>query len=84
MAMIRGGLIGLIYEKLSSAPIGSAAASDSAVMTLIGADVERIGGTWHMLISEIWACIIQLGIAVWLLQRQLGAVCVAPVVLALG
>ncbi|KAK3181488.1 hypothetical protein K4F52_007198 [Lecanicillium sp. MT-2017a] len=83
MAMIRGGLIGLIYEKLSSAPIGSAAASDSAVMTLIGADVERIGETWHMLISEIWACIIQLGIAVWLLQRQLGAVCVAPVILAL-
>ncbi len=84
MAVIRGGLIGLIYEKLSHAPLGSAEASDSAVMTLIGTDVERIGETWYMFISEIWASVIQLSIAVWLLERQLGAVCVAPVILALG
>lgn len=84
LAMIRGALIGLIYEKLSLAPAGSADASDSAVMTLIGTDVERIGETWYLLISEVWACVIQLVIAVWLLERQLGAVCIAPVMLALS
>lgn len=51
-------------------------------MTLIGTDVERICETWKCLIADTWASILQLGIGIWLLQRQLGAVCIAPVILA--
>jgi len=79
MAMIRGGLISLIYRKGLQLP--SSGASDSPVMTLIATDVERICEIWHLMILEVVPGSIQLGIAVWLLQRQLGAVCVAPVIL---
>ncbi|XP_044715562.1 ABC transporter domain-containing protein [Hirsutella rhossiliensis] len=83
MTMTRGGLIALIYQKLTESPTPSNDAHDAAVMTLIGTDVERICETWYLVVAEIWPSIVQLGIAVWFLQRQLGAVCVAPVILAL-
>ncbi|CEJ83028.1 hypothetical protein VHEMI03060 [[Torrubiella] hemipterigena] len=51
-------------------------------MTLIGADVERICDMWKFIITDTWASILQLGIGIWLLQRQLGAVCIAPVIFA--
>lgn len=53
-------------------------------MTLIGTDVERICETWNFLIAELWPSVLQLAIGVWLLERELGAVCIAPVILALG
>ncbi|OAR00109.1 hypothetical protein LLEC1_04813 [Akanthomyces lecanii] len=83
MAMTRGGLIGLIYTKLTKSRAGAAESADSAIITLIESDVERIGETWHMLTSDFWACILQLGLAVWLLERQIGVVCIAPIVLAI-
>ncbi|KAH0431618.1 ABC transporter [Colletotrichum camelliae] len=81
MAMVRGGLISLIYEKVVQSP--STQVGDSAAMTLIGTDVERICETWHLAVAESWASVIQLGFAVWLLQMQIGAVCVTPVIVAL-
>ncbi|KAK5990162.1 ABC multidrug transporter B [Cladobotryum mycophilum] len=81
MTMIRGGLVALIYRKLAESP--STNASDSAAMSLIGADVERICESWYLVTSEAWAYIIQLSVAVWFLQRQLGTVCIAPIVLAI-
>ncbi|POR39545.1 ABC transporter [Tolypocladium paradoxum] len=84
MAMTRGGLIALIYRKLTESPIQGSDATDSAIMTLIGTDVERICESWYLLVAEVGPSVVQLGAAVWLLQRQLGAVCVAPVILALG
>ena len=80
--MIRGGLIAVIYEKMLSLKSGNA--SESAAMTLMGTDVERIVETWYLLVVEIWANLIQLVIAVFLLERQLGAVCIAPIIVALG
>jgi hypothetical protein len=82
MAMIRGALIAVIYEKMLSLKSGNA--SESAAMTLMGTDVERIVETWYLLVVEIWASLIQLVIAIFLLERQLGAVCIAPVIVALG
>ncbi|KAK1755881.1 ABC multidrug transporter [Echria macrotheca] len=79
MTIIRGGLISLIYQKSLQSP--SSGTGDSPVMTLIGTDVERICESWHLMVLEVIPNTIQLGIAVWLLERQLGAVCVAPVIL---
>lgn len=52
-------------------------------MTLVGTDVERICETWNFLIAELWAAILQLGVGIWLLERQLGAICIAPVLFAI-
>ena len=82
MAMVRGGLISLIYEKIVQSP--STQVGDSAAMTLIGTDVERICETWHLVVAESWASVIQLAFAVWFLQMQIGPVCVTPVIVALG
>ncbi|KAK0619996.1 ABC transporter [Immersiella caudata] len=79
MAMMRGGLISIIYRKALQLP--STDSADSPVMTLLGTDVERICEIWHIAIAEIFPNIIQLGVAAWLLYRQMGAVCVAPVIL---
>lgn len=84
MAMTRGGLIGLIYTKLTRSRAGAAENRDSAVITLIESDVERIGETWYLLTSHLWACILQLGLSVWLLERQIGVICIAPIILAIG
>ncbi|KAK9425219.1 putative ABC transporter [Seiridium unicorne] len=81
MAMVRGGLISLIYEKIVQSP--STQVGESAAMTLIGTDVERICETWHLVVAESWASVIQLAFAVWFLQMQIGPVCVTPVVVAL-
>lgn len=83
MAMVRGGLIGMIYNKLAASPTATKDAGDSKVMTLIGTDIERICLTWFLAISSLIPSVVQLGLAVWLLERQLGVVCVAPVILVL-
>ncbi|KAK7450709.1 Multidrug resistance-associated protein 1-like protein 2 [Colletotrichum acutatum] len=81
MAMVRGGLISLIYDKIVQSP--STQVGDSAAMTLISTDVERICETWHLAVAESWASAIQLAFAVWFLQMQIGLVCVTPVIVAL-
>jgi hypothetical protein len=80
--MIRGSLISIIYQKMMN--LKSANANESAAMNLMGTEVERIVETWYLLVVNIWASILQLEIAVFLLERQLGAVCIAPIVIALG
>ncbi|KAK1708671.1 P-loop containing nucleoside triphosphate hydrolase protein [Colletotrichum acutatum] len=81
MAMVRGGLISLIYDKIVQSP--STQVGDSAAMTLISTDVERICETWHLAVAESWASAIQLAFAVWFLQMQIGLVCVTSVIVAL-
>lgn len=82
MAMVRGGLIGIIYSKATE--LKSANINESAAMTLMGTDVERIAENWYLMFTEIWANVIQMGIAMFLLERQLGAVCIAPIIIALS
>ncbi|CZT49492.1 related to multidrug resistance-associated protein [Rhynchosporium secalis] len=80
MAMIRGGVIGMIYRKITT--LKSANTNDSAAMTLMGTDVEQIAENMHLILTDLWANLLQIGIAIWLLERQLGAVCIAPVIVA--
>ncbi|KAG4434582.1 hypothetical protein IFR05_009938 [Cadophora sp. M221] len=62
----------------------SANVNGSAAMTLMGTDVEQIAENLHLIITDLWANLLQIGIAIWLLERQLGAVCIAPVILAIA
>lgn len=79
--MIRGALISLTYESMLE--MESADSAASSPISLINVDVDRI------VTSLQWVIVIapdalQVGIAVWLLEARLGAVCVAPVLVVLG
>ena len=79
--MIRGGLVGIIFSKMLELNISDA--QESSALTLMSTDVERIAETWSF-VNELWANLIQALIAVWLLERQLGIACIAPVLISLG
>ncbi|KAH8200433.1 hypothetical protein TruAng_005396 [Truncatella angustata] len=81
MTMMRGQLTSLIYSKALMLPITGA--NESAAMTLMGADVQSIAASYHFLLLDLVPSVVQLAIAIYLLYTQLGAVCVAPVLVAL-
>ncbi|EEU44794.1 uncharacterized protein NECHADRAFT_96302 [Fusarium vanettenii 77-13-4] len=80
-AMVRGGLITLIYGKMMKLPTDDL--NESSAVTLMGNDVETLTEKLHMLLVESWANTLTVGIAMWMLAAQLGAVCVAPIITAI-
>ncbi|THY55077.1 multidrug resistance-like protein [Aureobasidium pullulans] len=81
MTMLRGGLVGLIYERsMRLSPKDQAKAS--AALTHMSTDVEFVTSAGSF-IHEIWACPLEVGIGIWLIQRQLGIACLIPVVVAI-
>lgn len=81
ITMARGGLISLMFAKTSS--LKANAADPATSMTLMSADIERITNGWQTM-HEIWANIIEIALAIYLLERQLGAACVIPLGVAIG
>jgi len=79
--LIRGSLTSVIYYKALDLDLTSV--DDSSTMTLMSVDVERIC-RMSQGVHQLWANPVELGLAVWLLERQLGVSCIVPVVLALG
>lgn len=78
ITMIRGTLISSIYRKVLTINMDDA---QKATLTLMSNDVEMsCHGLQH--IHELYANILQIGIATWLLQRQIGASCAIPAVVA--
>jgi hypothetical protein len=68
-------------EKTYQLDIAETAAAE--VITLMGVDTERISaGLFHL--HEIWANTIEIGLAIWLLERQMGVACLVPIVIAIG
>lgn len=51
---------------------------DSAALTLMSTDIERIRIGFRQL-HDIWASLIQVGLCAWMLYTQLGVVFVAPI-----
>ncbi|RDW84315.1 hypothetical protein BP6252_01905 [Coleophoma cylindrospora] len=80
VVMIRGGLVAMIYDKMLY--VKSSTTGDSAAVTLMGTDVERIAEVLPQ-VGDVWADCLQVAIAIYLLERQLGVVCVIPVVVAI-
>lgn len=77
MFMVRGALAGAIYCKTTEQRLD--AADDAAAITLMSTDVERIR-MGLLNINEYWANLIQVTLASWLLERELGAAFVAPLI----
>jgi len=82
MTMMRGELVTVIYAKMLTLQIINV--NESAAMTLMGTDVQRIAETFHALLVDIIPSVIQVSIAVYLLYVQLGAVCIAPILVTIG
>jgi ABC-type multidrug transport system fused ATPase/permease subunit len=78
--MSRGCLTAAIYKKTTESKLS--AAEDAAAVTLMSTDTERIR-MGFMNLHEFWANIVEVAIGSWLLQRQLGAACVAPLLVLL-
>ncbi|KAK3369714.1 putative ABC transporter [Lasiosphaeria ovina] len=80
--MLRGGLMAVVYQKMMALPLGTT--SESSAMSLMGSDIEALADYFHATVCDTWANAFQLGLAVWLLQAQMGAVCIAPILVAIG
>jgi ATP-binding cassette, subfamily C (CFTR/MRP), member 1 len=80
ITMARGGLVSMLYGKTTE--VSSTAVDATASLTLMNADIERIYTGWQTM-HEIWANTIEIGIAMFLLERQLGIACTIPIGVAL-
>jgi len=79
ISIIRAGLISKIYHHTLS--LDAEELEDAAAITMMGTDVERIVTSLKSM-HEAWASALQVGIAIWLLQRQVGLACLIPVLIA--
>lgn len=76
ITMMRGGLISMLYDKAGDIALTKVDTASS--MTLMSADVERIV-TGMTTAHELWSNTIEVGLAIYLLQRELGVASGIPV-----
>ncbi|CAD6444382.1 9e3b286c-a3e7-465c-bc91-14fb372cc1ff-CDS [Sclerotinia trifoliorum] len=77
--MIRGVLVSAIYHKTTQIGIGEF--DNATAVTLMSADTEQIMYALRQM-HELWANIIKVGLASWLLYTRVGFACFAPLVIA--
>jgi ATP-binding cassette, subfamily C (CFTR/MRP), member 1 len=78
--MFRGAAASSIY--LRSFEVNSKY-NELAGVTLMNTDVDRVTVSLKLL-NEMWARLIEIGLGVWLLWRQLGVVSIAPIVIVIS
>ena len=74
-------MVSLIYARTLKLQAG--AYDESAALTLMSTDIDRITNTVEN-IFQVWARLVEVALGIWLLERQLGWVCVAPIVVVLS
>lgn len=80
MVKTRGALVGVIYRDMLA--IRAESKNSSSAMTLMSTDVDRICMSARWVVDMI-PNLVQIGLEMWLLSLQLGAVCVAPLIVAM-
>ncbi|EXJ89815.1 hypothetical protein A1O3_02882 [Capronia epimyces CBS 606.96] len=78
ITQLRGGLVSLLYNK--TLDLNIVTGDVTASLTLMSSDVQRIVEPLAM-IHDTWGGIIDVGLGMYLLYRNLGSVCYAPAVL---
>lgn len=73
---MRGMLVSEIYDNTLLIDLSSP--SDFATATLMSTDVARFSQCFS-LINLLWSSVAQVGLAIWLLERQIGIICLVPV-----
>lgn len=81
VTLYRGSLVSLIFDKTLSA--NSSTLDNAEAITLMSADVDRITSSMRV-IHEVYASVIEIGIALWLLYNFLGIAMVASISWILG
>ncbi|KAF4626586.1 hypothetical protein G7Y89_g11569 [Cudoniella acicularis] len=79
--MVRGGLVGGIFEKILKLPYDKS--TEAKAMTLMISDVQRISSAL-IHIHELWAGPLETALAIWLLWRQVGPSSLSVLGIALG
>jgi ATP-binding cassette subfamily C (CFTR/MRP) protein 1 len=74
--------VSMIFSKTLSVSAQVNARKGPSALTLMSTDVQRISRGVEAL-HEVWASLIEVGIALWLLERQTGAACIVPSIIAL-
>lgn len=69
---VRGGLVALIFTRAIDLDVSTA--KDSAAITLMSTDIDGLAGALQK-IHDIWASFIELGLGIYLLERQIGSAC---------
>ncbi|RAK99259.1 P-loop containing nucleoside triphosphate hydrolase protein [Aspergillus ibericus CBS 121593] len=80
ITMFRGAAVALIYDH--TLVLHDGACTESAAVTLMSTDIDMIARSLEQA-SEMWARLVEIAIGIWLLERQLAAVCVAPILVIL-
>ncbi len=80
---LKASMFALIYQKSLRLDLTSPNVSPLAAVTMVGTDTETIIGGMN-LIHEIWAGAVEIGIATWLIYRELGPACAMPIALTVG
>ncbi|PYH94624.1 hypothetical protein BO71DRAFT_226685 [Aspergillus ellipticus CBS 707.79] len=80
ITLLRGTLISAIYQKTLTLNDVDA---KKATVSLMSTDVE-MACTGLEQSHEIYSSLLQIGIAIWLLERQVGVACVSPAVVAVA
>ncbi|KAK1450990.1 ABC transporter [Colletotrichum cuscutae] len=79
-SMTRGSTTALVYRKALRLDLTSPNVSPSGALTLVGTDSETIS-QGIMQLHEVWSGLLEIGIGMYLIYRQLGAACAMPVAL---
>ncbi|KAK9424900.1 putative ABC multidrug transporter [Seiridium unicorne] len=77
LTRLRATLGAVIFEKSLQLPT-----VDDSVLTIMSMDTNRVYGGLHN-VHELWANTVEVALAAWLLERQLGAAFVAPIIVVL-
>ncbi|KAH0376082.1 putative ABC transporter, partial [Aureobasidium melanogenum] len=80
VSFFRGSMISLIYGHTLELRDGSSA--KGAAVTLMSTDLDNIIEFLEN-IYNIWACVLEVAIGIWLLDRIVGATCIVPLVIVL-
>ncbi|KAE8381911.1 putative multidrug resistance protein [Aspergillus bertholletiae] len=73
----RGSMIALLYNRSLTLQVGLC--TESAALTLMSTDIDNIIDLLENIV-DIWARLVEIGIGIWLLARQIGGICVTPLI----
>jgi ATP-binding cassette, subfamily C (CFTR/MRP), member 1 len=71
ITMLRGGLVGLIFNK--TLVLRDGVYDESAAVTHMSTDIDRIVSGMQSM-HEVWARLMEVAIGIWLLSIQIGAI----------
>lgn len=81
MSMTRAGLMSVIYQRTTESH--KYKLSDLQAVTLMGTDAERICNSLQSF-HGCWISVIEIALAAYLLEQEVGLTCVVPIVISVG